>query len=298
MTAYLCRSTALMARLVLVMSCALPLGACATSMTSTTEARAYEPGEVQVAATYQVNAHTNILSSLSNNIESLDERFDGPDDQPISEEEFRQWVDLALTSAMFRPTTGPEVLIRAGVTDKIMEGIDLGFRTNFNLYKGEAKLQLWENDSGSQAFSVMGGYAHHTGLIGEALSYVTLTDFKRRDFDLQLLWGVRVGDILRVAITPHMILSRVSAEQKIPARIERRLPEEFDRYNPNQFFQDEWISYFGVNSTIMIGYKYVFAVVDSGVFWMNFKPEVIGERRDYSGAAVSLAGGLSVNYPF
>lgn len=277
---------------------ALSCSACSTSMTSMTDARAYEPKEVQVATTYQVNVHANVANKVIEGVVSAEDEFGKNNDEPVSEEAYRDWLDLVLATALFRPAVGPELMARIGVTDKVMEGIDVGIRTNFNLYKGDIKLQVWENADKSQALSVMGGYAYHRSIVESFVSYATLTDFGRMDFDFQVLWGLNFRDIIKINLAPHIILSRVSAEQKVPAFLEGRLPEEITQYDPSQLFQNEWIGYYGMNSTLMVGYKYVFLALDTGFFWMNFKPEIINEQRDFSGGAISIAGGLSVHYPF
>ncbi len=272
--------------------------ACSTSMTSMTDARAYEPAEVQVSVNYQANLHTNVVGKAIQGVKSAEETFGGDSDEPISEEAYRDWLDLFLAAALFHPTTGPELMARVGVTDQVLEGMDVGFRTNFNLYKGDLKLQLWESEDSTQALSVMGGYAYHSSLVSSAIEYVTLTEFGRMDFDVQMLWGVNVRDIFKFNLVPHIILSRISAEQKIPEAINERLPDSIKEYDPSQLFQNEWIGYYGMNSTLMLGYKYAFVVLDTGAFWMNFRPNVLGERRNFSSVAISAAIGLSVNYPF
>lgn len=282
--------------LLCILALTLSLQACTTSMTTMTDARAYEPKEVQVAGNMQGNLHTNVINKAIQGVKAADEQFNS--DQPISEEAYRDWLDLALAAALFKPGGAPELMARVGVTDKVLEGIDVGFRTNFNLYKGDLKLQIWENEAQNQAFSVMAGYTYHSSIVSSAISYLTLTDFGRMDFDLQAIWGIEIQDIFKLNLAPHMILSRVSAEQKLPADVYNRLPESIKQYDPNQLFQNEWLGYYGLNTNLMLGYKYVFVVIDTGFFWMNFKPEILGEKRDFSGAAISLAGGLSFHYPF
>ena len=240
---------------------ALTSTACSTSLTTLTDARAYEPKEVQVATTMQVNVHTNVVGKAITGLQSANEQFDNGND-PINEENYRDWLDLVLAAALFRPATSPELMARVGVTDKVLEGIDVGFRTNFNLYKGDIKLQLWEDERQMQALSVMLGYAYHKSFVNSAVQYVTLTDFGRMDFDLQMLWGLNFKDIIKVTLAPHVILSRISAEQKIPSAIYDRLPEEITQYDPNQLFENEWLGYYGANSVFMVGYKYVFVFAE------------------------------------
>lgn len=280
--------------------CALAMASgCTTSMTSMTNARAQEPLEVQVTANMQATVHANIVSAAARSADSAIETFgDREEGEPITEEAFRDWLDLALTAALFRPATSPEVIARVGVTDKVMEGIDVGFRTNLSIFKGDLKLQLWENEAQNQALSVMVGYAYHRDWVNKWVSYLTLTDFKRFDLDAQVLWGMEFGKFARVNVAPHLIASRIKVEQKLPAQIANRLPDEVKRYDPNQLFEDEWMFYMGANTSFMVGYEYVFVALDLGAFWLNFKPTVVGEQRDYSGAALSIAGGLSFNYAF
>ena len=282
-----------------VVACVAVIGSgCTTTMTSMTDARAYEPGEVQVAANMQATVHSNIVSGVAKSVDSAIDEFGDEEDMPITEESFRQWLDLVILAALFRPSTSPEGIARVGVTDKVLEGIDVGFRTNLSIFKGDVKLQVWENKYSDQFVSVMAGYAYHRSWVDDWISYITLTDFGRHDFDLQAMWGMEVGKWAKVNIGPHVIFSRIKAEHRLPQEVVDRLPEEVKRFDPNQLFENEWIGYYGGNTNVMLGYKYAYVAADLGVFWMQFRPTVVGEQRDYSGVALSIAGGLSLHYAF
>ncbi|MEC9396311.1 MAG: hypothetical protein VX475_01815 [Myxococcota bacterium] len=271
---------------------------CTTTMTSMTDARAYEPKEVQVAANMQATAHSNIVNGVAKSVDSAIDEFGEDDDMPITEESFRQWLDLVILAALFRPSTSPELIARVGVTDKVLEGIDVGLRTNFSIFKGDVKLQVWENKYSDQFVSVMAGYAYHRSWVDDWISYITLTDFGRHDFDLQAMWGMEVGQWAKVNLGPHVIFSRIKAEHRLSQQIVDRLPDEVKKFDPNQLFENEWIGYYGGNANVMLGYKYAYVAADLGVFWMQFRPTVVGEQRDYSGVALSIAGGLSLHYTF
>ena len=271
---------------------------CATSLTTMTDARAYEPGEVQVAVAYQANLHSNIIGGAVRALKSADDEFDKNSDAPISEESFRSWLDLAIIGALFRPAMGPELLIRVGVTDDLLEGLDVGFKTDLNILKFDGKLQLWESLDGKHAVSTMLGYAYHMDVGNKILSYVTLTDFSRFDLDLQVLYGFRFGEWLKLTVSPHIILSRIKPESKIPEWLLSRLPEEVTKYDPGQFFETEWLQYYGLTTGLMLGYKYAYLATDLGMFYMNFQPTVVGQRRDFSGGAFSVALGISGHYAF
>lgn len=280
--------------------CALMLCAqgCATSLTTMTTARAMEPGEVQASVVMVANLNTAPLDAVLNSAKSAEEEFNKDSDAPISEDSFRDWLDAALLFGLFRPSIGPEIMVRAGVTDELLEGLELGFRTDLSLYKGDAKLQLWSGDEGRMALSVMLGFAYHSGLVSSPIEYLTLTEFGRKDYDLQLLWGWEPNDFVKITAAPHFMLSSISAESKIPDYVQERLPDDVNQYNPNKLFQDEWIFYGGLNSCLMVGYKYAYLALDFGVFGMYFKPTVVGKERNYNGLAVSIAAGPSFNYQF
>lgn len=229
---------------------------------------------------------------------SAADEFGRDSDEPISEEAFRSWLDTAIKFALFRPGTGPEVMIRAGVTEDVLEGIDVGFKTDLNILKFDGKLQFWESEDQAHAASISLGYAYHLDVGNTLLSYLTLTDFSRSDIDIKLLYGFRLSDFIKVNVAPHLILSRVKPESKVPSWLVDRLPDELDQYDPSQFFQTEWMQYYGANFNIMLGYKYAFVALDAGMFYLNFNPTVINEERDFSGAALSLALGLSGHYKF
>ena len=93
-------------------------------------------------------------------------------------------------------------------------------------------------------------------------------------------------------------MSRVTTEHNIPDFIEERLPDALLALSPNSLFENEWIVNAGANAVVMLGYKYAFLALDVGLFYTRFRPSVIGEVRDYDGATISIAGGLSFHYDF
>lgn len=278
--------------------CLTYLSGCATSMTSMTDARAYDVGEVQAVVAYQASVHGNIVGGLTNAATSAEEEFNRDSDEPISEESFRNWLDTAIIFALFRPGTGPELMIRTGVTDDVLEGIDVGFKTDLNILKFDGKLQFWQSEDEAHAASVSLGYAHHLNVGNKILSYLTLTDFSRSDLDLKMMYGFRLSEFVKVNVAPHLIISRIKPESKIPDWLLERLPDEVKQLDPGQFFETEWMQYYGANFNIMLGYKYAFVALDAGMFYLNFNPTVVNEERNYGGGALSIAAGISGHYKF
>lgn len=285
-------------RITLLITFVISAVGCATSMTTMTDAKAYEPGEIQATMGLATSLNTNVVGGVVDAAVSAVDRFGTDSNTEISEEEYREWLDGVLLFAMFRPAVNPELSVRAGVTDSVLSGIDIGLKTNFNLVKGDVKLQFWESEDQRMALSLMAGYAYHLGVAPGLVELITLTEFSRGDIDIQPLWGVNVGDVFKFTGGPRLLLSRVSTEHKIPEQIEERLPDEILELSPNNLFRNEWIVNVGANAVMMLGYKYAFVALDLGVFYSRFRPEVIGEVRDYDGVTISVAGGLSIHASF
>jgi hypothetical protein len=277
----------------------LALGAgltgCQTSMTQMTSPKALEPGRPEVAVNMNGVAHTSVVTkTIQGGKNLLDKKKEG--EEPVTEGELRDILDATLAWALFRPGFGPEAIVRLGVTDAVLEGMDAGIRYNGSLIKGDLKLQLWESSDGMHALAVDLGYAYHIDVVSSVLEYITLTDFSRHDIDLSVSWGMEWRDIIKVYLSPRVIGSRVSVDHKIPDWLRNRIPEDIQKLDPNQFFRDEWMWYTGVTWGLMAGYKYVFLCIDVSAFYLHFTPEVLFEERDMSSWALSPAIGLVATF--
>ena len=77
--------------------------------------------------------------------------------------------------------------------------------------------------------------------------------------------------------------SYVDAEPIFPQEVIDKIPESLKEYDPNQLFEDVWLTYYGLGVGVRGGYKYIFVFAEANMFWMDFKPTVFGEERDMSG---------------
>ena len=200
-----------------------------------TTARALEPLHPQVVVNASVPVHTVAASKLVDAGGSISDRVreDGErGTETLTEEELRQLLDGAVAAKLFLPSVTPELIARIGVTDAVLEGIDVGLRYNGNVIKGDIKLQFWESEDGSQQLAFDVGYGHHTGLVSSVIEWVTLTEFSRKDIDLALLWSMELGDLGRILLSPRVLLGHVSVDTKIPSWVEDNLPDELRDYDP------------------------------------------------------------------
>ena len=279
-----------------LLGAALGLGGCATSLTTATTAEALEPGEFALSGSLIAQVHTDALGAALDTIEDAEAEARG-ESQPLTEERARELGDRALKFALFRPSISNEFVARTGLASWEGGGLDVALKTNFALYKGELKAQVYESEDKRQAVALMGGAAYHSDWTGTLVNWLVQTEFSRYDLDLQLLYTYSIPDFVYVTLAPHLVISKIDPTQKgIPGYIEDRLPEQSDGFNPNQFFQDEWMAYYGANVNLMIGYKYVFLTLDAGVFYLDLDPTVIGEVRDFDSIAVSIGPGVALRF--
>lgn len=269
----------------------LLLSGCATSLTNMTPAKTMDPGEGQAATGYQFDLHSQSFTSLYNTGESVVNEFgDSSDDEMISEETLRRLLDTALLWRLFPFGGGPEFMARVG----IYEGIDIGFRYNGNVAKGDIRFQLWESSDEASAVSAQFGYGRHSSIFNKVFEWLDIAEWSRHDFDFQINYGYEIDDWAKFYISPRYIYSHISTELGIAERYRDRIPERFREMDPGNYISAEGLHYAGLNWGVMMGYKYVFVNLDVSTFRVLFSPTVLGSERDYNGWVVSPTLGLTV----
>jgi hypothetical protein len=267
---------------------------CATSMSHMTTPEALEPGDWQLAGAWTGHANSVAATkSIQSGVDLWDHYLGEEEPEALSEDELRTLLDTGLAWALFHPGTGYEIMGRVGLSDKLLEGLDFGLRTNFSELKGDLKLQLWESEEGRFAAAVHGGYGYHFSVAGDFVEWLSLTSFGRQDLDLAATWGWREGRVVRAWAGPRLMRSWISAEPKLDGSIEERLPESLDPYHPSELLGDETIAYYGSTHGVMLGYRWVFLVLELDLFWMSFHPTILEEQRNLSGLVLAPNLGIS-----
>jgi len=273
------------------------LSGCATSMTHMTSPKALEPGDWQVSGAWTGHANTVAATTSIQSGTDLWDRYAGEEEPgELSEDELRTLLDTGLAWALFHPGTSYEIMGRVGLTDKLADGLELGLRTNFSEIKGDLKLQVWESPDARFAAALHGGYGYHFSVASSFVEWMSLTSFSRHDLDLAATWGMHSGDIFRLWCGPRMIRSWIRTEPKLDGLIEENLPATIDDYRPSDVLGDEAIAYYGGTGGLMVGYRWVFLVVELDLFWMNFNPTILDEPRDLSGLVVAPNLGLAATW--
>lgn len=268
--------------------------ACTTSMTYTTHPQTLEPGEMQASLAMQASANTNVLSELKESIDASKARIQeaNDNDSTLSEEEYRQSLDAGLAFMMFKPAFATEFAARVG----IVEGVDAGLRYNGANIKADVKGRLWQSADERSVVSVMGGVGRQTIDLPFKLKYLTLTEFKRTDADLALMYGAEPLEFLKTYVGPRMIYSWVGAEPLISNDLLAVAPASFREKSPSKYFQNENILYVGGTGGVMLGYKWIWLSLEATVMYMDFQPTVVDQPRDLSGWQIAPVAGLMFEF--
>jgi hypothetical protein len=279
----------------LLATLAICLSGCTTTLTNLTTAKALEPGSVQITGGGYATATTNVVGrTFDAGKEAYDQIQDTPENEEVTVDTFRTYIEAALAWLLFQPGFTFEAQFRIGVTDRVLEGIDFGLRYDGNVIKPDVKLQLWESTDEAWAIATSFGYGYHTSIVSSVVEWVTLTDIGRHDFDLQTIISYHYGDWFRGYVAPRVMHSRISTSDKLPGFLADRVPQEIRDQSPSQYIEGTGAWYVGSSVGTQLGWKYVFVSLELGVYRLMFKPTVLEETADFSGMVFTPAGGLTI----
>ncbi len=271
------------------------LSGCTTSLTNMSPARTMKQGEAQAVAGYQFDVHTQAATGIYKAGEAaVNEVRYGDEDEIISEETLRTFLDAVLMWRLFPLGGGPEFMGRVGLYDKFLEGFDAGFRYNGSVFKGDLRLQLWASPDDAAAISVQAAYGYHKAFIPGLMEWALMTKWNRKDFDFQVNLGYEVDDWAKFYVSPRYMVSHMSTEARIAPRLYNRLPERFRDWDPAEYFPPSKMHYMGLNFGGMLGYRYAFINLDISVFRTIYRPVILGSQRDFSGWTIAPTAAITL----
>src|SRR5690554_7823860 len=179
-------------------------------MSYSTNPQPLEPGGVAWSVAWQLTLNSAINVTTLNSLEiATDYAVDH--NEELTEAEYRDLLDTLVTYALFRPAVNPEVAMRVGVWD----GIDVGLRYNMSMYKGDAKVRVWESDDKESVVSVSAGLGRAGGLGPSSRKYITWSELSRLDLDGAGRYGHQPSEYFRVYGSPCMPHSSLTVEAVI-----------------------------------------------------------------------------------
>ena len=274
--------------LTLVISSAILMAGCSTTLTHSSGAHTLDKGEFRGAVSGQLDINTNLARTSLDVARQLNDRVQDDPDADLSEEELRTLLDATAAWGLFRPGFTPEAVGRIG----IVERLDLGLRYNGTTLKADAKFEIYESEDGTQAFSIDAGVGRQFSPAPSLVENVTLTEWSRTDLDILALYGFEFEPYGRFWLGPRYMHSWISISPKLSEEIRSRIPDEYRDLSPHQFFRNEDMNYYGGTTGFMAGYKYVYLMVEMTIMYTNFKPQIIDRERNLSGVTIAPNFGL------
>lgn len=278
------------ASVIAMLAVGLFASACTTSMTYGTHPETLDPGEVQGAVMMQTDVSTGPVTQARQTANASKERIEN--DEPFTEEEFREALDTAVSWFLFKPTVATEASMRVGVVD----GLDAGIRYNGATTKMDVKGRLWQSADEKHVLSLTGGAGRQSSAGPSIVENITLREYSRWDADIALMYGAEPFEFLRAYIGPRFVYSWMTVEPKLDEKFRDLIPEEYKNYDPGQFLQDENLAYIGGTAGVMLGYKWIWATLEATVMHMSFEPTIIDQKRDLSGWLIAPVAGLMIEY--
>lgn len=264
--------------------------ACSTTTTHLSSPYALEKGEMQFTVSGAASGNSVVLSKSYQVGKALYDQAT-EENTELTEREVRALLDSGIVWALHYPSTSVELLGRYGVSNDILEGLDIGFRTDFSVWKADAKLQIWENDKQAWAFNL--GYGRDSNIVSSQVEWLTLTSFSRQDIDMSLIWGGRPAENFDIYLGPRILYSKIETATKINDKFQAIIPESFSSYDPSQLFFDEAMIYYGGTMGGKVGYKNIYLNLELNSFWVHVQPTIWGEERDHSGLMLSPVIGIT-----
>jgi len=247
------------------------LFACATSTTHLSSPYVLDPGHVEATVAATVHANTVVvdksLSSATEVYELITE-----EDPTVTEEMARSMLDTGLAWALFLPGKSTDFVGRIGLTGRILEGVDAGLRISGNQYRLDLKTQLLTSQNERWAVSLTTGAGWQNAIISQEIMKYTLSSFSRKDLEFSLIAGYRRVGIIDLYAGPRLIFSHINVEPTGVETIFDKLPTQLQEYSPENYFQNERLTYIGSTLGTRVGYHVIFVDVECTVLWMQFTP--------------------------
>jgi hypothetical protein len=266
---------------------------CTTTTTHLSSPFVLSPKHVEMTGAYAWQMNGVVVDKSLSSAKVLYEKAT-EEERQMTEEEFRGLLDTTLAWSLMTPGSSYEIVGRVGLTDKLLQGIDIGFKTDFSTIKADVKWQLWESQKGNQALAWTGAYAHQRSLVNSQIEWATNSSFSRHDFDTSLMWGIRKKGISEFYAGPRFMYSYIDAQPNLTSDMTLRIPEEFQALNPSEYFQDERMMFYGGTIGTRFGYHVAFVTLEVNCLWVDFNPYVIDQNRPLSGLLVSPAAAITI----
>jgi len=277
---------------------------CASTLSSHQTAKPVDPGHFQVSGGFgfytPLGPTSAIIGAGVRQAGRLLEAISKNEQYALSEEDQQELLTAGIALAALPPSPTTEISVRTGV----VQNLDAGVRYSLNAVRLDAKYRFFHQDDGpgvpegsQSSFDIAAGlgvskYLFNNPLV-DALQFVKLGNFDRWDLEVPLYISWESGDVFRFYGGPKYIFSRTTFDERLVntsgqasliTGLDLSLPARVD------------IHFVGATVGIMVGYKYVFLILELTGGYTFSNPVVLGQRRDLGGATLFPNIGLALRF--
>jgi hypothetical protein len=261
------------------------VGSGATLQTATTLA----PGKAAIAGGLAVPVTSTFFGEVADTVRAAGRRLGNLDDSEISDAERRQLIEAALAVLTMAPSVIPMVDLRVGAA----RHFDLGFRYAGPSLGLDGKYQVRATERWNLAVAL--GAQHHTGIgpsvgavVYEVIDRAELASYRRQDLRGAFLYSSDEDTTAGFygAIQYQLAFTRFG------------LGAVVDRVNMDRYVaigeQRALLHTIGASSGLRISYWRLALLLELGLAYLHFRPEVLGQTANLSGVIVEPAIALRV----
>jgi len=276
---------------------------CATTLSSFQTAKPVPPGHVEV------NGGTGLYIPLGTaihvigiGVDQAKKAIDAASNQRqynLTEADQQDLLTAGIALAVMPPANTYEMSIRTGIVDNL----DMGLRYSVNAVRLDAKFRfLHQNFDGPEvpedsartfdmALGVGGAKYLFDSPVLDALEFVQMGDFSRWDVEVPLYLSWQWGEYFRLYGGPKYVYSRTSFDERLVNTSEQASNiTGLDLSLPSTVT----MQFVGATAGLMVGYKYVFLMLELTGGYTFCAPVVLGQRRDLGGVTLFPAAGIAI----
>lgn len=262
---------------------------CVGSSATLQTAKTLPPRKVAVAGGLSVPVASAFFGEVADTVRAAGRRLGDLDDTELSDAERRQLIEAALAVLTMAPSVVPIAEVRVGAARRF----DLGFRYAGPSLGLDGKYQVRETERWNLA--VVLGARHHTGIgpsmgavVYEVIDRARLASYRRQDLRAAFLYSTDENTTVGFYGALHYELA--FARFRLGAVAERASADDYVPIGE----QRALLHTVGASSGMRIGRRRVALLLELGLAYLHFRPEVLGQTANLSGVVVEPALALRV----
>ena len=262
---------------------AILAGGCATPVSTLQPAETLPRGGWHVGAAMDLSLPVSRIGAAVDAAADIASKYSQDPGYTPTPEEQRTYLNAAVGLALNHPAVINDLMVRYGVRD----WLEVGGRYAGNSMHLGAKVRLFDQPRWAPgwqgALDISYVHSSFSGVLFDVLSFLNIDDFSRRDVQVPLIFGRRLGRFGRVWLGPKYIYGQVHVDAKL---------QNVD----DTLAVDTHVHYLGGFGGVAVGYSKVFLVAELTVMNMFANPELLGQPTDVGGLMLMPSIGVMARF--